>query len=289
MGRKGLAAAIVAGTAVTAAGMAVVRGRREARDLDELERRLGSGHGAATPRFDPAMVEELPEPARRFLRHALAPGTRLARAARFDTRFWMKLRPEEPHTELTGEEVLASWGFLWRARARMGLMAVRVRDHYADGQGAVAVTALRVVPLVRSGGPDVTRSARDRLAIERVVWLPSSLVPGMAFAPEEEPRWEAQGDERVRLTLRIDGHDVPITLRTARDGRLREATLQRWGDQGVDAHQGIPYGVTVEREESFGGLTIPTRLAGGWWYGTERYRPDDASRLTLEGVPGTVP
>ena len=39
---------------------------------------------------------------------------------------------------------------------------------------------------------------------------------------------------------------------------------------------------------AFDGYTIPTRVRGGWWYGTERYDPAGASLLRVldARVPG---
>lgn len=126
------------------------------------------------------------------------------------------------------------------------------------------------VPLVSAAGPDVTRSARHRLAIESV-WLPSSLLPA------ENVRWEAIDDVRALVVVTIDGEPIPLTLTVDDAGRLPEVTMLRHGDVGVPAWQPVPYGVSVEAEASFGGYTVPTQVRGGWWHGSERYTPSDAS------------
>ena len=53
--------------------------------------------------------------------------------------------------------------------------------------------------------------------------------------------------------------------------------MERHGDVGVEWWGPIPYGFAVEEERTFEGYTIPTRVRGGWWYGTERYDVADAS------------
>lgn len=213
----------------------------------------------------------LPEPARRYLLHAIAPGTPLAGSVQLGTVFTMKLKREAAWpTELVGRETLAPpHGFVWTARARRSPVGFRVRDHYADGQGGVKVTLFGIVPIVNATGPDVTRSACHRLAIESI-WLPSSLLP------REGIRWDAVDQTHARVAMTIDGEAVPLTLGVDPSGGLREVTMLRHGDVGVPAWQPISYGTRVEAEASFGGYTIPTRLRGGWWYGTERYAPDDA-------------
>jgi hypothetical protein len=51
----------------------------------------------------------------------------------------------------------------------------------------------------------------------------------------------------------------------------------RYGKDGVDAWQLIPYGFSVDEERFFGGYTIPSVIWGGWWYGTDDYDPDTAA------------
>lgn len=273
--RTGAKLAIGAAGLLTA-GAAFLGLRRFADDraLVRLERSLLDT--PAGGRFREEMVSGLPEPARRYLLHAIAPGTPLAGAVRLRTDFAMRLTEEadEP-VDLAGYEVLAPpRGFVWRARARMGPLPACVRDSYAAGAGRVSVYALGLVPLVQSGGPDVSRSARGRLAIE-VIWLPSALLPGEGVA------WEEVSADKARVTLTIDGEAIPLTLTVGSDGGLREVTMRRYGDVGVDSWRPIPYGVEVEAEATFDGYTIPTRLRGGWWYGSERYDPAGASLLSV--------
>jgi hypothetical protein len=48
--------------------------------------------------------------------------------------------------------------------------------------------------------------------------------------------------------------------------------LARWGNLTPDgSFQYIPDGVTLREERTFGGYTIPTQVACGWWYGAEQY------------------
>lgn len=56
-------------------------------------------------------------------------------------------------------------------------------------------------------------------------------------------------------------------------------TLDRWGDVGVPDYRLIPYGFAVEEEATFEVVTIPSRLRGGWWYGTDRF--DEAAAATF--------
>jgi hypothetical protein len=250
---------------LAASGLALrVRRAAEDRRADRLERDLLAAP-SDPPRFTDALVADLPEPARRYLRHAIAPGSPLAPAVRLAMKGTMTPTPGGAPVELTADEVLAPRrGFVWTAHARMAGLPVRVRDHYAADDGGVRVHLLGLIPLPSSSAPsDVARSSRGRLVGE-AVWCPTALVgPGVT--------WEAVDVDRARFSLMVDDEVVVVTLRIDTGGALREVTLDRWGDVGVDHFQRIPYGFSVEGEDTFGGVTIPTRIRGGWWYGTERF------------------
>lgn len=266
------------GGSVAVAGVAL-RIRQLVRDrrMAAVERALASPRRAEV--FSEEMVANLPPPVRRYLLHAIAPGTPFASSVQLETVFGMKLTPRaKRRTEMIGRETLAPpRGFVWAARAGRGLLAPRVQDHYAEREGALRVMLLGVIPVVTAGGPDVTRSARHRLAIESV-WLPSSLLPA------ENVVWEAVDTARARVVVTIDGEPVPLTLTVDDAGRLQEVTMLRHGDVGVPTWRPIPYGVRVEAEASFGGYTVPIRMRGGWWYGTERSTAADASVFAVRAA-----
>lgn len=225
--------------------------------------------------FSEADLNGLPDPAARYLRHAVAPGTPLASACRLQMTGTMTPAPGAPPTALTAAETLAPRsGFVWTARARVKGLPVRVRDHYHRGGGGVGVTALGAVPVPLGGqDADVARSSRGRLVGE-AVWCPTALVhPDVA--------WEAVGDDLARYTLAVDGEPISVTLRVDGNGALQEVALDRWGDPDGGAARLHPYGFRVGAEGTFEGVTIPTRITGGWGYGTDAYDPASGASFTV--------
>lgn len=275
--------------AVAAAGALALGARRAL--TDRAARAAEADLLAADPPaevFSEEVVDGLPEPAQRYLLHAIAPGTPLAAACRLEMEGTMTPTPGGASTSLTATEVLAPrHGFVWTARARMSGLPVRVRDLYHANRGGVEVTALGAIP-IPLGGPsaDLTRSARGRLVAE-AVWCPTALVHPCVS-------WEAVDADRARFTLAVDGVPVSVTLRVAEDGTLLDVAMERWGDVLGGSWQRLPYGFGVDEEATFGGVTIPTRLTGGWLYGTDRFDPASAasfsvSRLELAGTLPPVP
>jgi hypothetical protein len=153
-------------------------------------------------------------------------------------------------------------GFIWAATARVAGLPVTGFDRYGAGTGQMRWRLLGLVPVVTGAGPDVTRSAAGRLAGEGVCWLPSAF--GAA-------RWSAGPEPDTAVaTWRIGDADESVHLRVDPEGALREVRLQRWGNPDGQAFGRHPFGVAIEDERCFGGVTIPSVLRAGWWWGTDR-------------------
>ena len=223
----------------------------------------GDGRGAA---FHPDMVTGLPEPARRYLLHAIKPGTPLASSVAL--RMKGKLRPKAtvPWTEMKAREIICvTKGFLWKAKVRRGLSRVSGADHYADGQGRVRFWLWGVFPAVRMEGEDTTKSAIGRLAIE-AVWLPSALLP------QAGATWEAVDNHSAKVTIQIDGQPTTLVVNVEPDGKLRRSIISRWGGVGESGEAvWMPFEVESHEEREFGGYTIPSFCTAGWWMRSDHF------------------
>jgi len=216
--------------------------------------------------FTEDMVSDLPAPARRYLLHAIRPGTPLASSVRLEMHGTMRLKPEQEWMPMKARQIIAPpKGFVWRAEVGDGLMRFSGGDHYSNGSGRVRFWLWGVIPLVNQEGPDVSRAALGRLVCE-TIWLPSSL------APQSGVKWEALDDESARATMKIGEETITLNLFIGPDGRLREIRILRWGNQTEDGGYGyIPFGGQIQEERAFGGYTIPSKVGVGWRLGTDRY------------------
>lgn len=236
------------------------RERRVQRAWNDLET------PAPAERFDPAMVVDLPDPARRYLLHAIEPGTRLSRGVRLTLTGSMRMSRDGGLLAMESEELLtAERGYVWRARIQMGALRIRGHDLYVHGEGRMRWWLAGLIPVVRADGPDVSRSAAGRLLAETALFLPSMLLP------EAGARWKAVDASTATVRLEAGGEEVDITLVVDPQGRLRRLTVPRWNadpDIGPVGH--LPFvSDEFEEERTFGGYTIPTRFRAGWRLGED--------------------
>jgi hypothetical protein len=229
------------------------------------------------PVFSPAEVAELPDPVRRHLTAAIAPGTPLARSAclrmrgRIKIGAWLPFRAREvlsPHDRL-----------LWTARVAG---VVTGSDRYVDGAGRSEWALAGRWPLAHAEGPDVARSAAGRAGAE-AIWVPTALLPRFGV------RWSAAGPDRAVSTLTVDGPDGGVAVvtryRLDDDGRIRTFVFARWGDPDATGTWGWhPFGGEVTAHRTFDGVTVPAVGRVGWFFGTDRWPGTVSFRFRLTAV-----
>jgi hypothetical protein len=141
--------------------------------------------------FDPAMVEHLPGPARRWLRHAIAPGTPLRRSVVLHQHGTIRLGSWRP---FTASEALAPLeGFLWPVTTHLFGLPIHGFDRYSHGTGEMRHRVLGLLTVMTATGPDIDRSAAARHTSE-IIWAPAA-----ALAPQIG--WRSEDDTRVTVLI----------------------------------------------------------------------------------------
>jgi hypothetical protein len=214
----------------------------------------------ATPAaFDPEMTAGLPPAARAWLAHAIEPGTPLWTAVELTMHGQIRIGRWRG---FTATQILAPpHGYIWAATARVTGLPVTGFDRLSSGTGEMSWRLLRLVPVATAAGPDITRSAAGRMAGE-IALLPTAF---------QTASWE-QGEQvgTARASWQIGDHTETAELRVSGDGILLEVRVNRWGNPGSAPFARHPFGVSVEAESAFSGVTIPSRFRAGWWWGTAR-------------------
>ena len=216
------------------------------------------------------MVAGHPEPARRWLTHAIAPGTPLYGSVELTMRGQIKLGAWRP---FTAQQVLhPPDGFIWAARARVAGLPVIGYDRYSSGTGEMRWRLLGLIPVITGRGENVTRSAAGRLAAE-AIWIPTSF---------HRAQWSTgPTPDSAIATWRIGGATEEVQLHVGEHGQLTGVLERRWGDPNGEPFGRYPFGVTIEQEHDFAGVTIPSTLRAGWWWGTGRQEEGEFFRAQV--------
>jgi|SRR5450755_1953022 hypothetical protein len=231
------------------------------------------GLAAATgqpPAFDESMIADLPEAARRWLAHAIAARTPLWQAVQLSMYGHIKLGSWRP---FTATQVLAPpHGYIWAATARLAGLPVTGYDRLSSGTGQMKWRLLHRIPLLSASGPDVTRSACGRLAGE-IALLPTAF---------RAASWAAGADaDEFIATWRFGPDTETARLRVNAGGQLTEVAVDRWGNPGGEPFGRYPFGVSFAAESHFSGITIPSTLRAGWWWGTPRQAEGEFFRAQI--------
>lgn len=238
--------------------------------------RLRAAAPVAPARFDPAQVSDLPEPARRFLRFAIAPGAALTPVVALTMEGVFRLGDASAARELAmrAQQIHAApLGFVWKMRAGAGVMRVSGSDS-ADWTRFWALGLIPVARVARSS--DHRRSAVGRMFIEAVLWTPAALL----LAPPGTLRWQAPAPDTARVILTHEGVEHVIDLHLHPSGRPDRVVLQRWSNENPQKrYQLQPFGGALSAYETHDGFTIPTQIQAGNHFGTPAYFPFFEARL----------
>ena len=136
-------------------------------------------------------------------------------------------------------------GYIWAATTRLAGLPVTGYDRLGSGAGEIAL-----IPT----------------AYRHATWSRGE------YANTAVATWQF-GDDTETAELRI-----------ARNGRLAEVRVNRWGNPGGAPFGRYPFGVRVEAESRLGGITIPSVFRAGWWWGTNRQHEGEFFRAEITGA-----
>jgi hypothetical protein len=172
------------------------------RDVQALRARACPGRAGTVIE---EMLEDLPDPVRRYLRCTGVvgqpfPGTirlRQKGTMRFGQR-WLPLDAEEHYS-------VQPPGFVWAGTARLGPLPVaRARDMYAGGQGRLQVKVASLWPVADASGAQMDQGEMMRYLSE-MIWFPAAFLAGNIS-------FEAVDDSSARVTLTDHSRTATGTL-----------------------------------------------------------------------------
>lgn len=264
---------VLATGSLAAAAIGRSRYLRAKREADKAYVSIARGQTAAPQaQYSPDMVEGLPEIARRYFDHSIAPGTPLysVMELRMEGRLLLGNKEEFQNYVMTARQVLRPPDqFAWLPKMRAGAMRIMGSDTLVAGQAWTRFWLFGLFPVANERtSPDLVRSAQFRAAVEAALWIPSSLLPLNGAT------WVQTGMNQARVTLGRVSPPIEILLTFDEIGRVLEVVGQRWSNANRDKTFRLqPFGATMLSEATYQGLTIPIQIVAGNHYGTSDYHP----------------
>jgi len=251
------------------------------RRADDLAwKRLIEASGPAVGAFDPAMIEGLPEPARRYFLYTIERGAPLRRVVEIEMTgelgFGTKQKPD--YRPMSARQILAPpHGFVWRLKAG----PISGSDGAMPDISWTRFWLFGLVPIVRVGlNDDHHRSAFGRVIAEAAFWAPASLLPG------ETVTWAPLDATSARATVRYGEFTQAVDITVAEDGRPTRVLIERWSNENPDrVFREQPFGGDLAEFRTFGGYRLPTRVEGGNHFGTDAYFPFYKANVTAIRFP----
>jgi hypothetical protein len=261
------------------AALTFLRLRDRRADREEWAR-LAALQPRVPQRFDLAMVAGLPEPAQRYFRFAILPGTPLLPVAEIDMagRFSLGSKARPDYRPMEARQILAApEGFVWAMRTRGGMPISG-----SDSGGWTRFRIFGLIPVARQGGdPDHRRSAFGRYVAEALFWTPAAALPGPAAT------WEGVDADTARVTFRHDGLEQAVDVVVDAEGRPREVRFLRWSNANPEGrHRLQPFGGLLSEFREVGGYRLPFRVEAGNMFGTDAYFPFFLADVTAIHFPG---
>lgn len=256
----------------------IIGGLRWSAANRRLHATLEAGRRSPAPsKYDPAALEEVPAPVRRYFRKVLDEGQHIITSAAIEQSGTINMAQQgERWCNFTARQYVipARPGFVWNARVDLmpGISAF-VHDAYAAGEGLLKGALFGLIPVTEmSGTRDIAEGELYRFLAESP-WYPTVLLPGQGV------KWRAVDDSTAEASLE-DG-DISVTMRFHfNEEDLIESV--RTEERGRRVYGNIvytPWEGTVKSYESRSGMLVPTEGEVAWIL-PEGRRPYWRGRLT---------
>lgn len=242
-------------------------------DLESAWEALVAPRPEAPDRVDPAALDGMPEPVRRWLTRAVPSGAPVGGAVLLEMegqirlgRRWFGFRADQV--------LRPGVGFVWRPEVGGRVVRFTGADVLVDGEARTSFRLHGRMPVVDAFGEDVAHSAVGRLAAETVVWAPHALVhPNL--------RGEEIDEDRATVVVPAGGRDIPVEVEVDRVGGLRGVRLDRWnGSAHPPADE--PFGGRITSElVTDSGVRIAGSGSVGWGWRTPSWPAGEFFRFRI--------
>lgn len=224
--------------------------------------------------FELEMLAGLPEPAQRYFRYTIAPGTPLHSVVEIEMEgeIGMGSKAEPNYTSMQATQILAPpHGLVWKLKTNM----ISGSDAALPEMSWTRFWLFNLVPIVRVSGADHHRSAFGRVVSEASFWAPATLLPSFNVS------WSALDANTARAVVKHNQFIQAVDIEVTESGQPSRVIIQRWSDENPERiFREQPFGGDLSEFQEFGGYRLPTRVDGGNHIGTDDYFPFFRAKVT---------
>jgi len=226
------------------------------RDVEALLARATTTAGEAV--VTEAMLKDLPEPVRRYLKHAGIVGKPSVDTVYLEQKGQMYLGSKQGWVPLDAEEhyTVQPPGFVWDVTIHKGPLPIaRGRDTYAGGEGRMVIKAGSLFTVVDDKGPEMDQGSMMRYLSE-MIWFPTAFL-------DDNISFEPIDDESARVTLTDGGKSVSATMYFDEEGKVTDFVAKRYRtvEGGYDLET---WSAPVYEYGELAGLKLPLRGGAVW-------------------------
>lgn len=247
-------------------------------------RRLRATQPTNPSTYNPSMVDELPEPARRLFNFAISPGTPLLTVAEIEMGGQFSLGSLEKlnYQTMEARQILAApTGFVWQLRLPNWVSG---SDFGSDSSSWTRFRIFVLVPLARLGGDlDHRRAAFGRYVAEAVFWTPAALLPGSGVV------WDMIDENSARVTVSRGALSQSVDVYVNATGQPVVVQFMRWNNANPEKiYRYEPFGGYLSDFREVQGFRIPFQVEAGNQFGTDNYFPFFKAQLKAVKFPANT-
>nr|WP_136249757.1 DUF6544 family protein [Ningiella ruwaisensis] len=229
--------------------------------------------------FDLSLIEDLPEPAQRFFKYAIAEGTPLHNYTEVSMTGQLALGTKKPlkYSDMKATQILAApHGFVWSVSMKLFVGSDGLYKNFSWTR----FWLFKCIPVARVTGRDHFRSAYGRLLADSLIWAPATMLPN------EHVQWQLLGKDSVRVTVHHKNFMQSIDVIVSANGQAKRIVFERWSNENPDrVYRSQPFGGDLSEFKRFGGYCLPTKVIAGNHYGTDDYIPFFKAKVTHINFP----
>jgi hypothetical protein len=204
-------------------------------------------------------IDSYPHLVKQYFQHSINNPVRKIKAVRLFMNGQIKLNK---WLDFSAEQIIEiDHGYLWQANVSMRCVFISGYDLLYNNTAKMRWNLYGFLPIINVSDLDLRKSAIGRYAIE-TLWIPTHFLNNIS--------WRVNNNI-VKANYNALNEDIELNFKIDNDGRMKEVFMNRWGNIESKKYRKIPFGAYIEDEKCFDGLTIPSKLRAGWFFGTSDF------------------